>query len=104
MRQTLFVALVSATVAPGPAQERQPPPVRPAARLAQVEEEAEVLEAERDVNKAHIKAAEVGVKAAELGAVRLKKALGGGALAVEEFDRAKLEVKMALNWRSASPS
>lgn len=98
-RATFTVAMCVLAAGWGAAQERRPEPPRPAAppapRLAQLEEDVEVLEAERGVKLAHVKAAEVGVKAAMLGAERLSKLAERGFGNVEELDRAKLAVEAA---------
>ncbi|HEY1186364.1 MAG TPA: hypothetical protein VGE74_01850 [Gemmata sp.] len=89
-----------------PAQPKviQPLPARPltvtAAKMAQLEEEAEVLEAQREVKKAHIKAAEIRVEATNQRYELLNKAAKGTREdhdAKYEFDMAKaqLEIRIA---------
>ena len=103
MRRAMFAAVlvVLGGALPTTAQDPRPAvqPVRPMiaapARIAALEEEVETLEAHRDVKKAHVKAAELGVQAAELGLDRLTKAHAKAAILEEEYDRAKLKVKMA---------
>jgi multidrug resistance efflux pump len=80
-------------------QPVQPLPIRPgtvtAARMAQLEEDFEALEAHRDVKKAVVKAAEIAVRGSEIGMVRAKALFEKGALTKEEMDKATLEVEMA---------
>ncbi len=66
-----------------------------AARMAQLEEEVETLEAHRDVRKAHVKAAGVAVKAAELGVQQVRAAAEKGIVSKEEIDKAALGVEAA---------
>lgn len=63
--------------------------------LLSYEENLELLEAQRDTKKAHIRAAEVAVKAAEMTAGRLEKLGGTGLAPQEELAKAKLEVEAA---------
>lgn len=80
-------------------QPVQPLPVRPvpvtAAKMAQLEEEAEALDAHREVKKAHVKAAEIGVRAAEINLDRISRLLASNTVSKEDAERAKLEVEMA---------
>lgn len=80
-------------------QPVQPLPARPvpvtAAKMAQLEEEVEALDAHREVKKAHVKAAEIGVRAAEINLDRVSRAAASNAVAKEEVERAKVEVEMA---------
>jgi hypothetical protein len=80
-----------------PVQPVQPRPVAvTAARMAQLEEEVETLEAHRDVKKAHMRAAEVGVAAAKARYEVVEKAAKGGAVAsAAEVTTAKFDVQMA---------
>jgi len=66
-----------------------------AARLATLEEEFEMIEAHREVRRAHVRAAEVGVKAAEINLDRIAKSGAAGVVTREEMDKAKLEVEAA---------
>jgi hypothetical protein len=61
-------------------------------RVAQLEEECETLEAQRDVKKAYIRAAEVGVKGAEANLELLSKP---GVVSQYEITKAKIEVDAA---------
>jgi hypothetical protein len=62
---------------------------------SRLEEEVEVLEAQRDIKKAYVKAAEIGVKAAHVGLDKISRIVASGAVGKEDADRAKLEVEMA---------
>lgn len=62
------------------------------AKMAQLEEDFETLEAHRDVRKAHVRAAEVAIKAAEINLDLLGK---GGNIPAVELAKAKLEVEAA---------
>ncbi len=66
-----------------------------ATRLATLEEDLELLEANRDLRKAHIKVAEVGVKMAEVNAVRTLQLFEKGGVTREEADRVKLDIEAA---------
>lgn len=66
-----------------------------ATTLARYEEEAEVLEAQWDVKKAYIKAAEVGVMGCKLKLDRVMKLEANKAISIEEVAQAKLEVEAA---------
>lgn len=70
-------------------------PALPKAVVNRLEEELELLEANRDVRRAHVRAAEVGVEAAKLGVERLRRIVASGASTKEELDKAVLEVKAA---------
>jgi hypothetical protein len=65
------------------------------AMIPRLEEEVEMLEAQRDTKKAYVKAAEVGVRAAELNMERILRVVTSGAASKEESDRAKIEVEAA---------
>jgi len=65
------------------------------AMLARYEEEAEVLEAQLDVKKAYIKAAEVGFTGAKLKLERVIKLESSKAVPPEEVLQAKLEAEAA---------
>src|SRR5262245_29842502 len=72
----------------------QPGAVRvTAAKMAQLEEEFETLEANRDVRKAFVKAAEVAVKAAEAQLELVNKAAGN--ITAADRLKAQLEVEAA---------
>jgi multidrug resistance efflux pump len=77
-----------------PGQPPRPIPVT-AAQLSKLEEELEVLEAARDVKKAHVKVAELGVRAAEVALDRTNKLAATAAVTKDEVERAKLDVDMA---------
>ena len=112
MRRVLFAAVLAvlAGAAVSEAQERVPErpvqPVRPAvaapARVAALEEEVELLEAQRDVRKAHIRATEVGVEATKSRFDLLAKGAGAGISATEvlaarfEFELAKAQLDIRL--------
>jgi hypothetical protein len=66
-----------------------------ATRLAALEEEFELTEAQRDVRRAHVRAAEVGVKSAMLNAERLAQIAKNGIISSEELEKGKLEVEAA---------
>jgi hypothetical protein len=66
-----------------------------AATLARYEEEAEVLEAQWDVKKAYIKAAEVGVMGSKMKLERVIKLEASKAIPPEEVAVAKLELDAA---------
>ncbi len=80
-------------------QPVQPLPIRPgmvtAARMAQLEEEFEAIEANREVKKAVVKAAQLAVRGTEIGAERVKAQFEKGVATRDEFEKAKLEVEMA---------
>lgn len=80
-------------------QPAQPLPIRPgmvtAARMAQLEEDFEALEANREVKKAIVKAAELAVRGSEIGMARAKALFDKGAVTKEELAKAILEVEMA---------
>jgi len=63
--------------------------------LARYEEEAEVLDAQLDVKKAYIKAAEVGVAGSKLKLERMVKLEASKAVPPEEVSQAKLELAAA---------
>jgi hypothetical protein len=115
MRRVLFAAVtavlgcaVVAAQEPKPAQPKAVPaqPVQPlpirvagvtAARMAQLEEEVETLEAHRDVKKAYLRAAEVSAKVNEkLFALMQKAANAASAMDLGEaeakFETAKAQV------------
>lgn len=114
MRLFLFAAsavvltgtLVVSADDPKPAPPTQPPPGQPqpipSARILQLEEELETLEAHRDVRKAYVKAAEVHVDAAK-NRHELVAKVGLAASSTEitaakfEFDAAKalLDIRLA---------
>ena len=124
MRQVLFAAVAAVLAAavvttaqekpaptPEPAQPKavpapavqplQPRPIAPA-RVAALEEEVETLEANRDVKKAYVRAAEVAVKLSEK-TYKLFKATGVTTAAVElnkveadfEMAKAQLDIRVA---------
>jgi hypothetical protein len=66
-----------------------------ATRLALLEEAFELLEAQRDVRRAHIRAAEVGVRSALVSAERTEAIAKNGIVSREELDKAKLDVEAA---------
>ena len=66
-----------------------------ATRMAALEEEFELLEAQRDVRRAHIRAAEIGVKSAMVSAERIEAIARNGVVSKEELDKAKLDVEAA---------
>lgn len=66
-----------------------------AAKMATLEEEAETLEANRDVRKAFIRAAEVAVKVAEVNAARVEKLVATNAVSKEELEKTRLEIEAA---------
>jgi len=68
---------------------------RVAPRIMAMEEEVETLEAQRDVRKAYVRAAEVGVKSAEVNLDRIARIGAAGVVTREETDKAKLEVEAA---------
>lgn len=83
-----------------PAQPIQPQPVQPRpalpiapARMIQLEEEVETIEAARDVKKAHIRAAEVAVRANE-ATLELVAAQGAN-VPKHDMMKAKFELEMA---------
>jgi hypothetical protein len=80
-----------------PAQPGQPRVVpAPAARLAQLEEDLEVLEAARDVKKARVRAAEVGIAGAKARVDLLAKInADGGIVSATEQNTAKFDLEMA---------
>jgi opacity protein-like surface antigen len=65
------------------------------ARMATMEEEVQTLEAQRDVRKAYVRAAEVGVKGAEVNLDRIARIGAAGVVTREETDKAKLDVEAA---------
>ena len=65
------------------------------ARMAALEEEFELTEAQRDVRRAHVRAAEVGVKSAMITAERLAHIAKNGVISSEELEKGKLEVEAA---------
>jgi hypothetical protein len=65
------------------------------ARLSTLEEEFELVEAQRDVRRAHVMAAEVGVRAAEITLERVSGIAKTGIVTREELEKAKLEVDAA---------
>ena len=65
------------------------------ARMAQLEEEYESLEASRDVKKAHVKVAEIGVRVAEAGLDRVARHFANKVVSKEEVEKAQLEVDLA---------
>ncbi|MFO0805827.1 MAG: hypothetical protein U0791_22210 [Gemmataceae bacterium] len=67
-----------------------------AATLARYEEEAEVLDAQLDVKKAYIKAAEVAVAGSKLKLDRVIKLEANKAISVEEVALAKFELETAV--------
>ena len=81
-----------------PAQPVQPLPIRvagvTAARMAQLEEEVETLEAHRDVKKAYLRAAEVTAKATEKLFALMQKA-GANAVSATEAGKAEADFEMA---------
>lgn len=66
-----------------------------ATRMATLEEEFELVEAQRDVRRAHVQAAEVGVRAAEITLERVSGIAKTGIVTREELEKAKLEVEAA---------
>jgi hypothetical protein len=68
---------------------------RAAARIEALREEFELLEAQRDVRRAHIRAAEIGVKSALISAERIEAIAKNGVVSKEEVEKAKLEVEAA---------
>jgi multidrug resistance efflux pump len=100
------LALTGAAAAaddPKPARPAQPRPAAPA-RLTQLEEEVEVLEAQRYIRQAHIKAAEAAARVAEIkrkNTVRLfdQKVVGKDELALYEAEaqvaQARVEIRKA---------
>lgn len=82
-------------VQPGGAVPAQPLPKAAANRIAAAEEELETLEAQRDVRKAYIKAAEVAVEMVRMNALRLERQMSAGFILKEELDKARLEVEVA---------
>ncbi len=110
--------VVQPPAAPRPAVQPNPVPVQPGAqpilprpimvtpaRMAQLEEELETLEATRDVKKAHVKAAEVSVEATKVRfdlVAKTSAATGAGSqsevLTVKfdyELAKAQLEIRLA---------
>lgn len=84
-------------VQPGPNQPG-PPPVRvtPAARLAQLEEEVETLEAARDVRRGHLRLAELNVARAGAAFERVKvlhEAKGGQLVSAADVEGAKFDLE-----------
>ena len=72
-----------------------------ASRMAVLEEDLELVEAQRRVRRAHVHAAEIGVKSALINAERLERIAKTGVVSNEELDRAKLEVEAAKrSWKS----
>jgi hypothetical protein len=63
------------------------------AKMAQLEEEFEMIDAHREVRKAYIRAAEVAVKSAEINFDLMNKS--GAAVPQSELAKAKLEVEAA---------
>lgn len=66
-----------------------------AGSLSRLEEEVELLEAQRETKKAIVKATEIGARAAEVNLDRLQQLASRGATGREEADRAKVEVEAA---------
>ncbi len=64
-------------------------------RIAQLEEEVETLEAQRDVKKAYVKAATVAMEATQTDLDRVKELFAKGTLGKPELDRAKFDVEAA---------
>jgi hypothetical protein len=124
MRNVMFAAVAAALVcavvvaqekpAPAPVQPKAVPapavqPLQPRvvavspARMAVLEEEVETLEANRDVRKAYVRAAEVSVKANEKAYELVKKHAGTTAGATElskaeadfEMAKAQLDIRVA---------
>ncbi len=79
-------------VRPAPAQPIQPGRILGGNRIAAIEEEIEVLEAQRDVRKAYVKAAEVAVTSTEMNVEILGKV---GELSVQERNKIKIELEAA---------
>ncbi len=66
-----------------------------AAKVALYEEEVETLEANREVRKAFVRAADVGIKFAEVNASRVEKIVAANGASKEELDKARLEIEAA---------
>jgi hypothetical protein len=82
---------------PGAAQPGlgvQPNPFRPAT-LARYEEEADVLDAQLDVKKAYVRAAEVGVLGAKVKFERISRLAAAKTVPAEELDLAKVDLEAA---------
>src|SRR5579883_164974 len=79
---------------PGQPVPLQPRPFGPA-RVLQLEEEVESLEATIEVKKAHIKAAEIGVQVSEVNLKRHLELLKNVAIPEDVVEKAKLEVAAA---------
>jgi len=63
--------------------------------MAALEEEFELVEAQRDVRRAHVAAAEVGVKSAEVALQNVERIAKNGVVSSQELDKSKLEVEAA---------
>jgi hypothetical protein len=72
-----------------------PTPRVTAARMAALEEEFELVEAQRDVRRAHVQAAEIGLKGAELTMQNMERIAKNGVVSSQELDKAKLDVEAA---------
>ena len=68
---------------------------RAAARIETLREEFELLQAQRDVRRAHIRAAEIGVKSALISAELIEAIAKNGVVSKQEVEKAKLEVEAA---------
>jgi hypothetical protein len=86
-------AVTTAAAQPGqpPAPPGGPPPVRPLpprpvpdARVADLEEELELVEAARDVRRAHVKAADVAVEATKTRFDLVTKNMGAATSGAEQ--------------------
>jgi hypothetical protein len=91
------VPLQSAPLQPGLIQPNQPMMMYPGnpAMIPRLEEELELLEAQRDIKKAYVKAAEVGIKAADAGLEKILRIVASGATSKEDADKARVEVDIA---------
>jgi len=63
--------------------------------LLSYEENLELLEAQRDTKRAHVRAADVAVKLAEIPAANAERLFANKVVSKEEVDRARLEVEAA---------
>jgi hypothetical protein len=91
------VPLQPAPLQPGVMQPNQPMMMFPGnpAMIPRLEEDLELLEAQRDTKKAYVKAAEVGIKVADVSLERITRIIGSGAAGKEDADKARLEVDVA---------